>query len=203
MRQVVQCFAPEFLDIELCVRFCLALIFQFPTISFCCEIAELHVIITVVDEISLKAGRRDFLDIDRHKGDIGRERIASLTFLGRGFVGDCFRIVNHVIPTVKSISHLVLSFVHQRLDATIVLADSIALFLFYSDGFCLNKFRRCIIFITHYDNIIYRERNLKAVFIFYEHNIFSLETDNLSPAGLTEKSYFITFLHISFQFRWL
>ena len=46
------------------------------------------------------------------------------------------------------------------------------------------------------DDLIDRHGNLEAVLILYQYDVLALEAGHLSAADLTEKTYFVSYLHI-------
>ena len=121
------------------------------------------------------------LDVQRYKGEITTKLVATFTLFCRR--AECNLLVCRVL------FQLVLLLIHFSM------ADSLlhgGWFLWMSTYY----FAGTIIIVPNKHHFIDGSRDLKAVLILYQYDVFSLESCDDTTARLAEKTYFITYLHL-------
>ena len=136
----------------------------------------MHIVVAVVDDICLKARRRDSLHVHRYKGEIGVELVTAASFLCESLEGD------------GTVGRVVVEVVVRYLDA----------FLLYLS--CNNLRRVVVLVVVHDHDIVNWCWNLESVLILHQYNIVSLEASDDTAAHFTYEFHFISFFHILYFF---
>ena len=202
MSHLIEHVTTELFDEELRVRLHLTTSLQCPGITLSHEIGVLDIIVAVVDEVSLETGIRDFLDIHRYEGEISAELVAAVTLTGWSLEGNL--TVGSIILVHIHI-HLHIMLVEDRFDASaVVLQFRVGTFLSSLLGIHLgrNHLTHGIVVLLHHYHVVDGSRNLEAILVHHHHDIFTLETGDLSASHFTQESYFITYFHLCFLFVW-
>ena len=141
----------------------------------------------------------DLLDVDGHKGQIGRQLVAALALLD-GWAERHLRVVNLVgfatlpCPTLAGTTlGIVLTIAHQGLDGTSVARGTLLL------GLGIHNVCRAIVLVADDHDIGHQHGNLKSVLVFNKNDVLALETTHGTSASLVQESNFIAFLHIDYK----
>ena len=194
MLHLVQSLTTEFLDEEFGVRFYFSLCFQSPCISLSHEIGIVEIVVAVIHHIGLETGIGYVLDVDRYKGEISTEFVATRTFLYRFHKG--YLTVGSIIFLYIHIHVIVI--IQDGLDTPAVLMQfgiGMLLSLLLRIHFSRNHLAHGVFILLHHNYLVDRHRNLKTILILNEHNIFTLEAGNLSATHFAQESDFISFFH--------
>ncbi len=185
----------KLLDEEFRIGFHLSLSLEGPGIALCHHVHKVQIVIAVVHHVGLKTRIGYLLDVYGHKGKACIQFVASVSLPGGCTVR--YLAVGSVILVYRHV-RFGLMVVQYRLDAAAVVPQfcgSMRLCLLFGIHLGSYHLTHGIVVLLYHDNIAYRSRNFKTVLVLYQDYVITLETGYLSAAGLTQKSYFVTYFH--------
>ena len=179
MFTVIQFHLLKFLQQQLRIRLHYSIGTDIPCFSFCAEVGIIQIVITIIHQIRFERSSANSLNIFRYKSQKDIQNISTTHF---------WLTVNRYLR-FGQVLHFTIFLNRIRNRRTYLLL------LRFLRSCLRHRPGHIIIIRINYYALTHGHRNIKAIGIFHQYNIFPPESFHDSSADFIEETYFITNFH--------